>query len=77
MTIEEVRDLVATIATVNGDSEVAHSLEDRLYIQVLEHIAMGTGAAHQTDRVFHDEEAAQLAREALKASDIRFARWCA
>lgn len=47
-----------------GDDDRAHTLEDALYVDVLRAIADGAG------------DAKQLAKDALKARDIAFNRWC-
>lgn len=49
----------------DGDPEVSHSLEDKLYKEVLEAIAKGT------------ENPSELAKEVLKVSELNFARWYA
>ena len=65
MTVQDVEDQVANIRAVAGDDEAAHSWEDQLRQSVLEAIANGA------------DNPADLARAALKTSDIEFARWCA
>ena len=65
MTVDEVRRRVADIAEEAGDDESAHSDEDSLRHDVLAAIAAGA------------PNAAELAAEALKTSEIEFARWCA
>lgn len=67
MTPEQVREQVDTIAQAAavGDDEAAHSTEDDLYLDVLQHIADGA------------TDAAELAREALKTRPLPFRRWCA
>jgi hypothetical protein len=65
LTVDRVREQVAYIAAIRQDDEVAHSEEDRLYRDVLKHIANG------------GPDAALLALEALKVEDIEFFRWCA
>lgn len=67
MTVEEIRETVADIKRIKDDDETAHSREDTLYISVLEHIAHGCEGA----------KAKALARAALLARKIKFARWCA
>jgi len=49
----------------DGDPEVSHSLEDKLYKEVLEAIAKGA------------ENPSELAKEVLKVSELNFARWYA
>jgi hypothetical protein len=62
MTVEEVRDRVASIRSESDDDERAHVHEDRLHQDVLRYLADNGNA---------------LAREALTTLDIDFARWCA
>ncbi len=64
MNIETVRRLIRgiEIEALDHDDEVAHTLEDELYLQVLRH---------------HAVQGCPLAKEALKTQDIEFARWCA
>lgn len=66
MTPEDVARRVKAIAECRGDDEAAHGMEDRLHWDVLQAIAAG----HATDP-------AGCAAEALKSSQIDFARWCA
>ena len=63
---EWVRDQVRVIKDCVADYEAAHSLEDQLYFAVLAHIAEGTA-----------DNPAECAAEAVKTSDIDFARYCA
>lgn len=65
MTVDEVREAVALIATMTHDDEAAHSNEDTLWENVLRAIA---------DGVPHPEA---LAKEALKTVNLDFSRWCA
>lgn len=65
MTVEDVRKTVKDIEAMKSDDEMAHAAEDSLYVNVLE--AIRDGAKNHRE----------LAREALRANDIRFARWCA
>lgn len=65
MTVEEVLSLVAEIASVADDAEVAHDREDGLWASVLTAIADGSA------------DPAGLARAALKTQDLDFPRWCA
>lgn len=66
--MQDVTDAVKQIQVQNvkGDDETAHSLEDALYIAVLEEIAEN---GHP--------EAASLAKEALKTQKMTFSRRCA
>jgi hypothetical protein len=65
VTTEEVRHRVDEIWESVNDDEHAHGLEDDLWQDVLRAIAAGA------------PNAAELATEALKTTDIEFARWCA
>ena len=66
MTVADVKTRVRAIKKMAHDDESAHSSEDQLREDVLRAIADGTAT-----------DSKQLAREALKTSDIKFARWCA
>ena len=71
MDAQLVRDRVEEIrvkGVVDGDDEVAHSMEDELYLDVLKMVARG---------VVTTATAIECAAEALKAQDLDFARWCA
>lgn len=61
----QVREGVRYIASIADDDEAAHGREDDLRERVL--AAIASGAANASD----------LAREALRTSDIQFSRWCA
>jgi hypothetical protein len=65
MTLEYVAAQVAAIRQAAGDFEVAHAWEDELREDVLKAIASGA------------PDAAKLAREVLKTSEIKFARYTA
>lgn len=65
MTKEDVIAKVAEIKSFPHDPESAHSYEDDLWYQVLQHIAEGATNAQE------------LAAEAIKSYDIDFPRWCA
>lgn len=67
MNVERVRARIADIAkeAKNGDSERAHSREDKLFEDVLQAIADGC------------EAPSVLAREALESIKLDFPRWCA
>lgn len=65
ITLEEVLGRVEWIRQNADDDETAHIAEDSLHLEVLEAIAAGAS------------NSADLAREALRTADIRFARWCA
>lgn len=66
MTVEDVKAKVAAIRKIaEEDYEIAHSMEDALYRDVLTEISMGR----------HDAD--DLASEALQTKNIDFARYCA
>jgi hypothetical protein len=65
MTVEDVRALVQRVSDNEGDSEVAHGLENALRLEVLRAIADGA------------ENPAALAREALETQHLNFERWYA
>ncbi|MEK3813101.1 hypothetical protein [Bacillus sp. FSL R7-0685] len=65
MTKEDVLDKVERIRKSSGDNEIAHSMEDVLYLDVLKEIALGA------------ENGRELAEAALEASNIDFDRWYA
>jgi hypothetical protein len=65
MTPDDVKSRVAAIEAESGDNETAHCDEDALYQAVL--LAIAEGAA----------EPRELAREALKTSELTFTRWYA
>ncbi|PJI12380.1 hypothetical protein CTV96_09540 [Bacillus altitudinis] len=64
MTIDDVQERIEVIRQIALDDEVAHGMEDELYIDVLEAIANGA------------DNPEKLASEALKTKDIEFYRWC-
>ena len=66
MTIEEVQNCVQDIASIAGDPEDQHELEDKLHVDVLKQVAASG-----------DQILSALAKEALKTQDIDFPRWCA
>jgi hypothetical protein len=57
---------VDAIRKVAADDEMAHSMEDKLYADVLQAIADGTAVA-----------GSECARIVLTTRDISFTRWCA
>jgi hypothetical protein len=65
ITVAGVEKRVAKIAKHQNDSEEAHSLEDRLYEDVLEAIAKGHPLARE------------LAAAALGTKELHFPRWYA
>lgn len=65
MTVDEIQQRIETILQESHDDEVAHSLEDDLYRDVVRAIAAGAPNARD------------LAQEALHTEIISFARWCA
>jgi hypothetical protein len=66
MNEHDVVERVALIRQAQDDDEMAHSMEDALYEDILRAIAAGTA-----------ENVAEMAKEALKTKDVAFARWCA
>ena len=67
MTLKEANDRVAgIIAAGKTDDERAHGEEDRLYEDVLRHIAK-----------HGDPPSASLAETVLQTQSANFARWCA
>ncbi|MHA2068116.1 MAG: hypothetical protein ACXABY_27460 [Candidatus Thorarchaeota archaeon] len=67
MTVEEVRERIAKIASLDDDEQM-HIDEDRLYVAVLGFIAHGALTI---------EDAQQLAEEVLTTKQLKFRRWCA
>lgn len=65
ITVEEVKKHVERIREMAGDDEGAHGTEDDLWEEVLRAISEGA------------KKPKQLAIEALKTTEIDFARWCA
>jgi hypothetical protein len=65
VTVEDVRARVEKVKRMYGDDEAQHSEEDSLRTDVL--IAISMGAVN----------AAELALESLKTSELDFNRWCA
>lgn len=65
MTPKEAEARVKEIYETRVDDEMAHSAEDALRREVLEHIANG------------GRNARRLAEIALRTEEINFARWCA
>jgi len=67
MTPKQVRSRVNRISESQGDPETAHSLEDKLYEDVLRAVA-------------HDNitipEARELCHEALRTKTLTFPRYC-
>ena len=67
MTVEDINKSVQEIANSTGDPEMAHSMEDGLFVEVLTAIAEGK----------HPLNASRIAEAALKSKEIEFPRWCA
>ena len=66
LTVEKVKEKVKIIKDASiEDYESAHSLEDKLYIEVLKDISKG------------NPDAPKLAKAALAANKIKFPRWYA
>jgi len=66
--LEYVQNAIAKIKEEKWDDESAHEMEDFLYFQILHWIADGS---------LSGEDAVECAQEAIKSTDIEFARWCA
>ena len=66
LTVDAVKRGVDEVGRLAPDDEAAHVAEDALYGNVLRAIADGIC-----------EDARECARVALKAQEIKFARWCA
>lgn len=66
-----LNEIQATVAEIrkcmHRDAEQAHTLEDRMYVKTLQFIA--ANPSHP--------DIGEMAREALKAHDLPFPRWCA
>lgn len=65
LTVEDVARRLAEIHAAQDDPEMAHSMEDRLYRDVLAAVAAGT------------EDAPMLAAAALRSHTLDFDRWVA
>lgn len=61
-----VRERVDAIEAVRGDDEAAHSMQDRLFADLIRSMAEGRCV-----------DVAGCAREALRVLDMQFDRWCA
>ena len=66
MTVDEIKAAVTKIEGLTHDDEAAHAEEDDLHVAVLKAIADGKCA-----------DPAACAREALKTTEMKFARWLA
>ena len=66
MTLDEVVERVKAISERADDAEVAHSMEDGLYRDVLAAIS-----------AFDCEDPVLCARAALRSTELNFPRWCA
>lgn len=69
MTPGDVKATVAAIRDLANDDEAAHADEDELHQAVLAFIAKGDHLGIV--------DAVELAREALKTTEIKFSRWYA
>ena len=65
---ENITKEVERIRASAGDCEIAHGMEDDLYLRVLRAIADGS---------IPSDEVSACAALAIQAADIDFARWCA
>lgn len=61
-----VEGIIKEIMEISGDDEMAHSLEDTLYQNII--------AAIANEEIVDAKKCCELA---LKSADIDFARWCA
>jgi len=68
MTVSDIEKRVALIDVAKSDPEKAHSAQDDLWLEVLQHISQYPLAYGH---------AAQIAQAALKTEEIDFPRWCA
>lgn len=66
MTVKYIEKQVQFIASIAGDDEAAHGMEDSLYAEVFQAIAEGRCSAP-----------ADCARAVLETKKLDFARWCA
>ena len=67
MTPEKIELRLKEIQAVSHDAEVAHELEDLLYVDFIRYISRKCG----------DKDVKHMAKLVLKAEDIDFPRWCA
>lgn len=72
LTIKDVETRVKEISTFVSDPEAAHSLEDALFVDILEAICASWPLSGMTP-----ELAKGLALAALRSREIDFPRWCA
>lgn len=73
ITLEEVQELVLKISKIKNDPEIAHSMEDALYVEVLKTIAELPFPATANDNF----KAQELAEAALKTRQYIKTRWYA
>ena len=66
MTLDDIRRRVANIASAAGDDERAHSLEDDLMCDFIDHVAK-----------FGPPDLAEMAAAVAATAKLDFARWCA
>ena len=66
MTLQEATQEVERIKGASGDYEVAHSLEDQLYMRFIEHVSRSG-----------DEELAPIASKILETQLVDFERYTA
>jgi hypothetical protein len=64
--IEEVKTTVIGLWKISSDDEAAHVVEDKMLLAVLEIIEQRST----------DSRAREIAAEALKSKNIKFARYC-
>ena len=66
MTLNKIEKVVKDIDDIRDDPESAHSAEDQLHVDFIEHIA-----------VYGPKSLKKMAKEVLKTKEISFPRWCA
>jgi len=66
---EDVSAVVDKIKRCQGDPEIAHAMEDRLYLDLLRAFAVGA--------VTDQNEISILCELALETREFDFPRWCA
>lgn len=64
MTLEDAVRKINKIENVSADAELAHSLEDGLYLEFIVQVAQQG-----------DDNLKAIAKEILKSQDIHFSRW--
>ncbi len=65
MTLDEIKKRIDEIKEIAGDGEVAHKLEDELYLDFIRYVAGGNG-----------EDLEEKATFVSSTQGIEFFRWC-